>query len=136
MTTKTRRKTDRTRKTRKTGNTKKVRRTRKTGKGTRGRKRKTLRGIRNGGAKNVTKKDLVRDISIETGLSQAKVQDVVESMTDCIKSAVKGGKNVTLSRFGTFKGKRTAKRSIKSIATGKRITVGGNQVMKFNASKA
>jgi len=105
----------------------------KTTKKTTPKSKSTLRGIK-GGKDNQTKKDIVDYVSDQTGITKKDVKKVMDSTFNVIKDVTKSGGYITLTKFGTFKQKTTAKKTIKSIATGKKIQVGGNKKMDFKPS--
>jgi nucleoid DNA-binding protein len=59
---------------------------------------------------NLTKRDLVIDISKKTGLTQQEVFDVIQLTLEGITNGLATGKNVELRNFGVFEVRLTKKR--------------------------
>ena len=52
---------------------------------------------------NITKKDIVEDISLRTGLTQVETKTIVESFLDALVKGLMQGNNIELRGFGRFK---------------------------------
>ena len=52
----------------------------------------------------MTKADLIREISQQTGIERAIVAQVIEGVMEGIKSSLIGGEEVFLRGFGSFMG--------------------------------
>ncbi len=59
---------------------------------------------------NLTKRDLVIQISKETGITQQEVFAVIQQTLDLITDALAGGRDVELRNFGVFEVKLTKSR--------------------------
>jgi len=59
---------------------------------------------------NLTKRDLVIQISRETGITQQEVFAVIQQTLDLITDALAGGRDVELRNFGVFEVKLTKSR--------------------------
>jgi len=100
----------------------------------RGRKRKssrkrksTLKGIR-GGKDNFTKKDLVKYVAEQCGISQAKAKCTIDATCDFIKTfAGETDSCVTIANFGSFRTKKYKYNAFGHKGTGKKLS--------FTASK-
>ncbi|MCH2059088.1 MAG: HU family DNA-binding protein [Verrucomicrobiales bacterium] len=57
--------------------------------------------------KTVTKRDLVVQISNETGMTQQQVFDVIQKTLDTITTTLAGGDEVVLRNFGSFQVRET-----------------------------
>ena len=57
--------------------------------------------------KTVTKRDLVVQISNETGMTQQQVFDVIQKTLDTITKTLSGGDEVVLRNFGSFQVRET-----------------------------
>lgn len=86
-------------------------------------------------AKNVNKDALVASISEKTNLSKKDVETVIDTMTEEIAKALKGGEKVTLTGFGTFRVSKRAPREGINPQTKERITIPAMNVPKFTAGK-
>lgn len=59
---------------------------------------------------NLTKRDLVLEISRETGITQQEVFDVIQMTLDAITEALASGRDVELRNFGVFEVRLTKSR--------------------------
>jgi len=59
---------------------------------------------------NLTKRNLVMQISKDTGITQQEVSKVVQQTLDLITSALAGGQDVELRNFGVFEVRLTKSR--------------------------
>lgn len=50
----------------------------------------------------MNKRDIIIQVSQETGLSQANVQSAFESIIQVIKDSISMGEKITIQHFGTF----------------------------------
>lgn len=85
----------------------------------------------------LTKADIasaLRDSGYVTTAQQAG--GVIDVLTDVISSAIKSGKKVRLSGFGTFEGKGLAARNARNPKTGEAIAVAASVKPTFKASTA
>lgn len=84
----------------------------------------------------MTKRDLVIQISNETGLIQNKVHEVVQKTLDAIAAAVAEGKTVELRNFGVFEVKiRKARIGRNPQVPGTDVPIPQRAVVKFKAGK-
>jgi nucleoid DNA-binding protein len=84
---------------------------------------------------NVTKKDLVEQISERTGLTQVDTKIVVESFLEALSVALKAGSNIEIRGFGRFKVKRKKARTARNPRTNESIQVGEGFKPIFEASR-
>ena len=63
----------------------------------------------------MTKQELVRAISRETGIDQPTALASVEALMDIIKETMANGENVYLRGFGTFNLKKRAEKTARNI---------------------
>ena len=63
----------------------------------------------------MTKQELVRAISIETGIDQPTALASVEALMNIIKDTMASGENVYLRGFGTFNLKKRAAKTARNI---------------------
>lgn len=59
---------------------------------------------------NLTKREIVIQISNETGMTQHEVFDILQRTLDCITESVAAGRNVELRKFGVFEVRLTKRR--------------------------
>lgn len=84
---------------------------------------------------NVTKKDLVEQISERTGLTQVDTKIVVESFLESVSVALKAGHNIEIRGFGRFKIKRKKARTARNPRTNEHIPVSEGFKPVFEASR-
>jgi len=82
------------------------------------------------------KKDLIKEIAKETGLSQKDSGNALDITLKTITKALKKKDSVTLIGFGTFKTVKTAARKGRNPQTGKEIQIKASTRVKFSAGKA
>lgn len=81
----------------------------------------------------MNRKQLVSEISSETGLTKKQSDLVLDKITSIIQDQIKHGRKVTISGFGTFDlGKRVARSGI-NPQTGKRVKIAGRKIPRFRA---
>ena len=83
---------------------------------------------------NVTKKDLVEDISTKTGLTQVDTKIVIESFLDSVCQALQSGRNIEIRGFGRFKIKKKTARTARNPRTNEYIDVVAGYKPIFEAS--
>ena len=79
--------------------------------------------------------ELIREISNETRLSQRFIAEVINAELAIIRQALKAGDDVTLPGFGTFYTRQRQAGTVKSIRTGKPVTVPARRVAAFRVGK-
>lgn len=91
----------------------------------------------------MTKADIVNDISKQTGVEKAEVQQIVEAFMDSIKNALiankdKSGKEsgVFLRGFGSFIIKERAPKTARLIKAEKTIHIENHKIPAFKPSKS
>ena len=72
---------------------------------------------------NITKKDIVEDISARTGLTQVDTKAIVECFLDSIIKAMSNGNNIEIRGFGRFKIKERKERLARNPRTGESVKV-------------
>lgn len=95
---------------------------------------KSLLGTKGGGAMNVSKTDIIADVAHTEKVTQATAKKVIDSFIDSVKQSVKKGKSVTIVGLCSVKQVNRKARKIRSIQTGKIVTVPAKKVVKFKAS--
>lgn len=85
---------------------------------------------------NLTKRDLVVEISNETGLIQSDVFTVIQKTLDHITEALAQGQNVELRNFGVFEVRLTRPRVGRNPNEPKiDVTIPARATVKFKAGK-
>lgn len=72
---------------------------------------------------NVTKKDLVEEIALRSGLTQVETKVIVEKFLDAISNALIDGKNIEIRGFGRFKLKKRNARMARNPRTGDTVDI-------------
>ena len=84
---------------------------------------------------DVTKKEIVRTISEEIGLTQLKTKDIVQKTFDAIVDTLVEDGRIELRNFGVFEVKRRAPRKARNPRTGDKVFVPEKFVVTFKPGK-
>jgi nucleoid DNA-binding protein len=83
----------------------------------------------------VTKKEIVRRISEEIGLTQLKTKDIVQRTLDAIIATLVQEGRIELRNFGVFEVKQRAARKARNPRTGEKVYVPPKNVVTFKPGK-
>src|SRR5439155_22021909 len=83
----------------------------------------------------VTKKEIVKQISEEIGLTQLKTKEIVQKTFDAIVETLLREKRIELRNFGVFEVKRRKARKARNPRTGERVEVVPKYVITFKTGK-
>src|ERR671918_521782 len=83
----------------------------------------------------VTKKEIVKTISEEIGLTQLKTKEIVQKTFDAIVETLVEEKRIELRNFGVFEVKERAARKARNPRTGQRVDVPEKFVVTFKPGK-
>jgi integration host factor subunit beta len=85
----------------------------------------------------VTKKEIVKTISEECGLTQLKTKEVVQKTFEAIIATLVGDSRhrIELRNFGVFEVKKRAARKARNPRTGERVEVAEKYVVTFKPGK-
>jgi len=83
----------------------------------------------------VTKKEIVKTISEEIGLTQLKTKDIVQKTFDAIIDTLVEDKRIELRNFGVFEVKKRAARKARNPRTGEKVFVQEKFVVTFKPGK-
>lgn len=83
----------------------------------------------------MTKADIVKEISEQTGIEKQVAQKVVEGMMDSIRNSMIDGNQVFLRGFGSFIIKQRAEKTARNITKGTTIKVPAHRIPAFKPSK-
>ena len=83
----------------------------------------------------MTKKEIVRTISEEIGLTQLKTKEIVQKTFDAIVEALVEERRIELRNFGVFEVKRRAPRKARNPRTGEKVFVPEKFVVTFKPGK-
>jgi nucleoid DNA-binding protein len=83
----------------------------------------------------VTKKEIVKKISEEIGLTQLKTKDIVQRTLDAIIHTLVEEGRIELRNFGVFEVKRRAPRKARNPRTGDKVYVPAKNVVTFKPGK-
>ncbi len=84
---------------------------------------------------NITKKDIVEEIAIRTGMTQVDTKIVIECFLDSIANAMVNRNNIEIRGFGRFKIKEKKARIARNPRTGEPVQVEAGVKPVFEASK-
>jgi nucleoid DNA-binding protein len=83
----------------------------------------------------VTKKEIVKAISEELGLTQLRTKEIVQKTFDAIVETLVRDKRIELRNFGVFEVKKRAARKARNPRTGERVDVDAKYVVTFKPGK-
>lgn len=83
----------------------------------------------------MTKKEIVKTISEEIGLTQLKTKEIVQKTFDAIVDTLVEEKRIELRNFGVFEVKRRAARKARNPRTAERVDVPEKYVVTFKPGK-
>ena len=83
----------------------------------------------------MTKKEIVRKISEEMGLTQLQTKDIVQRTLDEITRTLVAEGRIELRNFGVFEVKRRAPRKARNPRTGDKVYVPSKNVVTFKPGK-
>lgn len=83
----------------------------------------------------MTKKEIVRTISEEIGLTQLKTKEIVQKTFDAIVETLVEDGRIELRNFGVFEVKRRAPRKARNPRTGTKVDVPEKCVVTFKPGK-
>jgi nucleoid DNA-binding protein len=83
----------------------------------------------------VTKKEIVKAISDEIGMTQLKTKEIVQKTFDAIVEALVDERRIELRNFGVFEVKERAARKARNPRTGQRVDVPEKFVVTFKPGK-
>lgn len=83
----------------------------------------------------MTKKEIVKTISEEIGLTQLKTKEIVQKTFDAIVETLVADGRIELRNFGVFEVKRRAARKARNPRTGQRVDVPQKYVVTFKPGK-
>jgi nucleoid DNA-binding protein len=83
----------------------------------------------------VTKKEIVKTISEEIGLTQLKTKEIVQKTFDAIVETLVEERRIELRNFGVFEVKKRAARKARNPRTGDKVFVPEKYVVTFKPGK-
>ena len=83
----------------------------------------------------MTKKEIVKTISEEIGLTQLKTKEIVQKTFDAIVDTLVQEKRIELRNFGVFEVKKRAARKARNPRTGEKVFVKEKFVVTFKPGK-
>ncbi len=84
----------------------------------------------------MTKSDLIKVISDETGILRKDTAIIVDAFLDTVKNSIIEGKHIEIRGFGTYNLKTRKPRSGRNPKTGERIPVPERTVATFKFSRS
>lgn len=83
----------------------------------------------------MTKKEIVKTISDELGLTQLKTKEIVQKTFDAIVQTLVEERRIELRNFGVFEVKQRAPRKARNPRTGEKVFVPEKYVVTFKPGK-
>lgn len=83
----------------------------------------------------MTKADIVREISKNTGIEKQTVLASVESFMEIVKDSLSEGENVYLRGFGSFVVKKRAQKTARNISKNTTIIIPEHNIPSFKPAK-
>jgi nucleoid DNA-binding protein len=83
----------------------------------------------------MTKKEIVKQISDEIGLTQLKTKEIVQKTFDAIVETLLQERRIELRNFGVFEVKKRKARKARNPKTGEAVDVGPKFVVTFKPGK-
>ena len=83
----------------------------------------------------MTKKEIVKTISEEIGLTQLKTKEIVQKTFDAIVKTLVEDRRIELRNFGVFEVKKRAARKARNPRTGEKVDVAEKYVVTFKPGK-
>ncbi|MCC7087413.1 MAG: integration host factor subunit beta [Pirellulales bacterium] len=83
----------------------------------------------------MTKKEIVKTISDEIGLTQLRTKEIVQKTFDAIVEALVAERRIELRNFGVFEVKQRAARKARNPRTGEKVLVPEKFVVTFKPGK-
>ncbi len=83
----------------------------------------------------MTKKEIVKAISEEIGLTQLKTKEIVQKTFDAIVETLVTNGRIELRNFGVFEVKKRAARKARNPRTGRPVDVAAKYVVTFKPGK-
>ena len=85
---------------------------------------------------NMTKAEIVAQISRQSGIEKTVVMTVVESFMENVKESMVAGNEVFLRGFGSFIIKRRAEKTARNISKNTTIKIPAHNIPAFKPAKA
>lgn len=83
----------------------------------------------------MTKKEVVAEICMKTGIGRQEAMQVVEAWMECVKDALSSGEEVFLRGFGSFIIKHRAAKTARNISQNTTVTVPAHDIPAFKPAK-
>jgi DNA-binding protein HU-beta len=85
----------------------------------------------------MTKQDLVNTAAGKAGVTKKAAGEVLDAVLQAITNSLKGGKNVTITGFGTFRiSKRAARTGVNPRNPSQKIQIPAMKLPAFKAGKS
>lgn len=84
----------------------------------------------------MNKKELIQEVAIRSGMSQADVEKALKHITDTVRDSLNNEESVTLVGFGTFRVQERAARQGYNPSVGQRMQIPAKKIVKFKPGKA
>ena len=83
----------------------------------------------------MTKADIVKEISQNTGIEKVTIEKTVEAFMETVKDSLTGGSNVYLRGFGSFIVKKRAEKTARNISKNTTVIIPAHVIPSFKPAK-
>jgi DNA-binding protein HU-beta len=83
----------------------------------------------------MTKADIIKEISQNTGIEKVTVEKAIEAFMETMKDSLTGGSNVYLRGFGSFIVKKRAEKTARNISKNTTVIVPAHNIPSFKPAK-
>jgi len=83
----------------------------------------------------MTKADIVKEISQNTGIEKMTVEKAVEAFMETVKDSLTAGSNVYFRGFGSFIVKKRAEKTARNISKNTTVIVPAHNIPSFKPAK-
>ena len=83
----------------------------------------------------MTLPEIVREVSLKTGMTQNEVKKVIDVLFDEMAETLKKGEKVMVSGFGTFTVEKTSEHKVYNLHTKEYATVPEKRAIRYKVSK-
>lgn len=84
----------------------------------------------------MNKKELIQEVAIRSGMSQADVERVLNHIADTVRDSLHNEEPVALMGFGTFRVQERAARAGYNPSAGQKMKIPAKKIVKFKPGKA
>jgi len=83
----------------------------------------------------MTKADIIKEISQNTGIERVTIEKTVEAFMETVKDSITKGSNIYLRGFGSFIIKKRAEKTARNISKNTTIIIPAHSIPSFKPAK-